>query len=150
MEYAVGQTGRVIAARLSEGELLYDSIESLAEKENIKAAAVLITGGMRKAKVVVGPLQETPKLEPNFRDFTGPGETFGVGTIYCDDAGNPKLHLHAGMQRDRDVVVGCPRGGASTFLILEVTIIEITGINAARMPDPEMGIKLLTINPAER
>ncbi len=149
MEYAVGQTGRVIAARLTEGELLYDSIESLAEKENIKSAAVLITGGMRKAKVVVGPLQETPKLEPNFREFTGPGETFGVGTLYCDDEGKPKLHLHAGMQRDRDVVVGCPRGGASTFLILEVTIIEITGIDAARLPDPKMGLKLLTIKSSE-
>ena len=62
MEYSVGKTGRVIAARLFEGEDLYESIESIAEKENIKSAAVLITGGFRKADVVVGPKQEKPKI----------------------------------------------------------------------------------------
>ena len=85
MEYAVGRTGKVIAARLFEGEELYESIESIAEKEKIKSAAVLITGGIRKAEVVVGPKTETPKIEPNFSSFTGPGEVLGVGTIYCDD-----------------------------------------------------------------
>ena len=57
MEYTVGRTGRVIAARLFEGEDLYESIESVAEKEDITAAAVFITGGLRKADVVVGPKQ---------------------------------------------------------------------------------------------
>ena len=67
MEYAVGKAGRIIAARLFEGESLYESIESIAEKEKIKAAAVLITGGIRKADVVVGPKTEKPKIEADFR-----------------------------------------------------------------------------------
>jgi predicted DNA-binding protein with PD1-like motif len=46
------------------------------------------------------------------------------------------------MGRGSDIVVGCPRGGANVFLILEVTIIEITGINASRMAN-ESGLKLL-------
>jgi len=145
MEYAVGKAGRVVSARLFEGENLYDSIESIAEKEKIKSAAVLITGGIRKADVVVGPKTETPKIEANFKNFEGPGETFGVGTLYCDDTGKPKLHLHAGMGRGDNHIVGCPRGGASIFLILEVTIIEITGINAQRQTDPDSGFKLLRI-----
>lgn len=145
MEYAVGKTGRVIAARLFEGENLYDSIESIAEKENIKCAAVLITGGIRKADVVVGPKSEKPKIDPNFFNFVGPGETLGVGTIYCDN-GKPKMHLHAGIGRGDTHIVGCPRGGASIFLILEVTIIEIVGIDASREIDPETGLKLLKIN----
>jgi predicted DNA-binding protein with PD1-like motif len=145
MEYTVGTAGRVIAARLFEGEELYESIESIAEKEKIKSAAVLITGGIRKADVVVGPKTETPKIEPNFKKFQGPGEVLGVGTIYCDDTGKPKLHLHAGMGRGDKYIVGCPRGGASIFLILEVTIIEITGIDAKRETDPLTGFKLLRI-----
>jgi predicted DNA-binding protein with PD1-like motif len=145
MEYAVGRAGRVIAARLFEGENLYDSIESIAEKEKIKSAAVLITGGIRKADVVVGPKAEKPRIEANFVNFEGPGETFGVGTIYCDDTGKPKLHLHAGLGRGDNHIVGCPRGGASIFLILEVTIIEIDGIDAARETDPASGFKLLRI-----
>jgi len=145
MEYAVGRTGRVIAARLFEGEELYESIESIAEKEKIKSAAVLITGGIRKADVVVGPKVEKPKIEPNFLSFTGPGEVLGVGTIYCDDEDKPKLHLHAGLGRGDTHIVGCPRGGASIFLILEVTIIEIIGIDAKRETDPASGFKLLRI-----
>jgi len=143
MEYAVGKTGRIIVARLFEGEDLYESIEQIAQKENIKAAAVLITGGFRKASVVVGPKEEVPKIVGNFKQFEGPGEVLGTGTIYCDDAGAPKLHLHAAIGRGDQSVIGCPRGGAKTFLILEVTIIEIEGITAARKMDPEKGVSLL-------
>lgn len=148
MEYAVGRAGRVIAARLREGEDLYECVESIAAKENIKCAAVLITGGIRKADVVVGPKEEKPKIVGNFKQFDGPGETLGVGTIYCDDQG-PKLHLHAAMGKGDNMVVGCPRGGASIFLILEVTIIEIEGLEAGRRFDPECGLNLLSFGPAQ-
>ena len=100
MEYSVGQTGRVIAVRLFEGEELYKSIETIAEKENIKAAAVFITGGFREADVVVGPKTEEPKIEPNFKKFIGPGEVLGVGTIYCDGA-EPKLQDRKTACRER-------------------------------------------------
>ena len=142
MEYAVGKPGRVIAARLFEGEDLYESIEGIAAKEGIKSAAVLVTGGFRKGKVVVGPKEEEPKIVPNFKEFVGPGEVLGVGTIYCDDNG-PKLHIHTAIGKGDETVVGCPRGGAKTFLILEVTIIEIEGVKASRKLDEESGFKLL-------
>lgn len=142
MEYTVGRTGRIIAARLFEGEDIYESIQQIASKENIKSAAVLITGGFRQANVVVGPKTEKPKIIGNFKDFAGPGEVLGVGTIYCDDEG-PKLHIHTAIGKGDETIVGCPRGGAKTFLILEVTIIEIEGIEAGRKPDEDTGLKLL-------
>jgi len=142
MEYAVGKTGRIIAARLFEGEDLYRSVEQIAQKENIKSAAVLITGGFRKASVVVGPKQEKPKIVGNFKDFDGPGEVLGVGTIYCDDQG-PKLHIHTAIGKGSDTIVGCPQGGAKTFLVLEITIIEIDGLNAERKHDENTGLNLL-------
>lgn len=142
MEYSVGKAGRVVAARLFEGEDLYQSIEQIARREGIRCAAVLITGGFRQADVVVGPKQERPRIEPDFRPFAGPGEALGVGTIYCDETG-PKLHLHAAMGKVGQNLVGCPRGGAHVFLILEVTIIEIVGIEAERKLDPETGWNLL-------
>ena len=144
MEYAVGKAGRVIAVRLFEGEDLYESIEKVARDEKLRCAAVLITGGIRKAEVVVGPKQEKPKIEGAFRTFAGPGETLGVGTIYSDETG-PKLHLHAALGRGDQSMVGCPRGGAQIFLILEVTIIEIEGIEAGRKLDPESGLSLLRL-----
>lgn len=145
MEYQVGRTGRVIAARLFEGEDLYPAIEQIAEKENVKSAAVLITGGFRKADVVVGPKQETPKIVADSKQFLGPGEVLGVGTIYCDDQKKPKLHIHTAIGKGEQTIVGCPRGGASTFLILEVTIIEIEGIVAERKHDEKTGLKLLRL-----
>ena len=142
MEYQVGKPGRIIAARLFEGEDIYESIESIARKENIKAAAVFITGGFRKANVVVGPKQEKPKIVANFKPFVGPGEVLGVGTIYWDDE-QPKLHIHTAIGKENQVMVGCPRGGASTFLILEVTIIEIDQVEAKRKLDEATGFNLL-------
>ncbi|UCG56440.1 MAG: DUF296 domain-containing protein [Phycisphaerales bacterium] len=144
MEYQVGSIGRVIAARLFEGENLHESIRHIAEKENIKSAAVLITGGFRQANVVVGPKQEVPKIVGKFKDFVGPGEVLGVGTIYPDDEG-PKLHLHTAIGKGDETLVGCPRDKTSVFLILEVTIIEITDLKAAREFDEKTGLKLLRI-----
>ncbi len=142
MEYRVGTVGRVVAMRLSEGEDLYESIEGVAKKEDIRSAAVFITGGFRQAKVVVGPKREQPKIEPDFREFVGPGEVLGVGTIYWDDE-SPKMHLHASIGKGDDVMTGCPRGGTKVFLVLEVTIIELEGIDGMRRLDEGSGFKLL-------
>ena len=142
MDYRVGKPGRIIAARLYEGEDIYESIETIARKENIKSAAVLITGGLRKADVVVGPKQEKPKIVGKYMSFDGPGEVLGVGTIYWNDE-QPKLHIHTAIGKDDKVVVGCLRGEVNTFLILEVTIIELEEIEAEREYDETTGLNLL-------
>ena len=144
MEYSVGNIGRVVVARLAEGDELYECIEGVAKKENISSAAVLITGGFRKADVVVGPKQEKPKIVGDFRQFTGPGEVLGVGTIYSDEE-SPKMHIHTAMGKGDTAMVGCPRGGANVFLVLEVTIIEIKDVKARRELDPESQVKLLKL-----
>ena len=142
MEYSTARPGRIIAARLFEGEELYSSIEQIAKNEGVKSAVVLITGGFRQADVVVGPKQEKPKIIANFKHFDGPGEVLGVGTIYCDDEG-PKLHIHTAIGKSDETTVGCPRGGAKTFLVLEVTIIEFEGLKASRKFDEKTGLNLL-------
>ena len=142
MDNRVGKPGRIIAARLYDGEDLYESIETIARKENIKSAAVLITGGLRKADIVVGPKQEKPKIVGKYMSFDGPGEVLGVGTIYWNDE-QPKLHIHTAIGKDDKVVVGCPRGEVNTFLILEVTIIELEEIKAEREYDETTGLNLL-------
>jgi len=144
MEYSVGNVGRVVVVCLSEGDELYECIEGVAAKESIASAAVFITGGIRKADVVVGPKQETPEIVGDFRKFVGPGEVLGVGTIYSD-GDQPKMHMHAAMGKGDNVMVGCPRGGANVFLVLEVTIIEIVGTTARRELDEGSGVKLLTV-----
>ncbi len=146
MEYQIGRPGRIFAARLFEGEELYQCIESLAREQDIQRAAVFITGGLRRSNIVVGPTQEQPKIEPDYREFIGPGEVLGVGTLYPDDKG-PKLHMHVGIGSAERVVVGCPRPETTCFLILEVTIIEMQGLTGFRRRDEATGFNLLSLNP---
>lgn len=148
MDYRVGNVGRVVVARLYEGEDMHGCIEGIAAKENIRCAAVLITGGFRASHIVVGPREEEPKIEPRFQVFNGPGEALGVGTLYWNDAG-PKLHIHTAIGKDGESLVGCPRHDTRTFLIMEVTIIEITGIEASRQFDPKACMNLLHLGRAE-
>ena len=144
MDYQVGKIGRVIVARGFEGEDVYEEIESIAAKENIRSAAVIVLGGLRRATVVVGPKNVTGKPETMTTEFDDAREVAGVGTIFWDDNA-PLLHLHTAIGRGNETIVGCPRVEATVFCVLEVVIIEIDGLDATRKVDPEMGFKLLKL-----
>jgi predicted DNA-binding protein with PD1-like motif len=146
MDYQTGKIGRVVVARGFDGEDVYEEIESIAARENIASAVVILIGGLRSARVVVGPKSPTGPIEPQYTEFNDAREIAGVGTIFrdCDDD-SPKLHLHAAIGRGDEVLAGCPRGGAKIFCVLEVVIFEIEGLDATRAPDPELALKLLTL-----
>ncbi len=144
MEYSIGRVGRVVVARLFEGEDLHACVDQIARAEQIRCATVLITGGFRTAAVVVGPEREKPQIVPKFQPFTGPGEVLGTGTLFWDDQG-PRLHIHTAIGKHGESLIGCPRHDTKTFLILEVTIIEIEGIEGTRQFDPSSGMKLLRL-----
>ncbi len=148
MDYQLGKVGRVIVARGFDGEDVYQQIESIAEKEKIRCGTVLLLGGLRSAKVVVGPKSPTGPIEPQFTEFDDAREIVGVGTIFPDDRGRPKMHLHAGIGRGAEAIVGCPRGGATVFCVLEVVITEIEDVDASRRMDPQLGLKVLTLKTA--
>ena len=144
MEYTQGTFGRVFVARLQDGESIYDAVHEIATKENIKSAAVLAVGGIRSAKVVTGPQNTTGRIVPHYEEFDDAREMVGVGTLFTQE-GKPSLHFHAGMGRQDKSLVGCPRAGMSVYLVLEVTIIELIGVEAERVMDPEFGVHLLSI-----
>jgi len=144
MEYQVGRIGRVVVARGFEGEDVYAEIEAIAAREKIACAAVLVVGGLRLGKVVVGPKNPTGPIEPTYAEFDDAREIVGVGTIFPDEPG-PSLHLHAGIGRGSETIIGCPRGGASVFCVLEVILFEIEGVDAARRPDPDLALRLLRV-----
>jgi predicted DNA-binding protein with PD1-like motif len=148
MDYQVGKVGRVIVARGFDGEDVYGEIESLSERENIRGALVVLFGGLRSAKMVVGPKTPTGPIDPTFAEFDDAREVAGVGTIFHDEDG-PKLHLHAAIGRGKETLVGCPRGGANVFCVLEVIIVEIEGIDASRRFEPDLALKLLALGAAK-
>ena len=144
MEYAQGTLGRVFVARLEEGESIYDAVEEIARKEGIASAAVLALGGMRRGKVVTGPENPTGRIVPHYEEFDDARELVGVGTLFPQE-GAPSLHFHAGIGRGASALVGCPRAGMAVFLVLEVIMIELLDIAAARELDEAAGVHLLKI-----
>jgi predicted DNA-binding protein with PD1-like motif len=144
MEYTEGKLGRVFVARLSDGESIYEAVEEIAGRENISSAAVLALGGMRRGKVVTGPVAPGGKVVPHYEEFDDARELMGVGTVFLSD-GRPSLHFHAGIGRRDTALVGCPRAGMSVYLVLEVIVIEMVGLEATRELDEDSGLRLLAL-----
>ena len=144
MEYTQGALGRVFVARLQDGESIYDVVLEVARRERIASAAVFAIGGMRSGKVVTGPENPTGPVVPHFEEFDDAREMVGFGTLFQQD-GEPSLHLHAAIGRGDTALVGCPRGGMSVYLVHEVIIVEMIGVQAERKLDPEVGMHLLQI-----
>lgn len=144
MEYTQGTLGRVFVARLHDGESIYEAVEEIATREGIASAAVMAVGGIRSGKVVTGPMNTTGKIEPHYEEFNDAREMVGFGTVFSQ-SGKPSLHFHAGIGRKERSLVGCPRAGMSVYLILEVVIVELLGVNAAREMDEEFGVHLLKV-----
>ena len=133
MKVSEGKVGRVFVVRLTDGDRLPDAIENLAADKDIRAASVILLGGIRRGTVVVGP--ETPEVPPKpmTADFQDVHEIAAVGTIFPSPDGKPSLHLHAALGRDGRTITGCTRTGVEVWLIAEAVITEITDTNAHRV-----------------
>lgn len=142
MEYRTGSIGRVIVARFSDGEDLIGGIAEIAKREKLRSAHFHIVGGLRKGDFVAGPEEEKLPPTPVWRELNESHEVFGFGTIFWEGEA-PRIHFHGAYGKKDSSKVGCLRKGTETFLILEVVITELTGIDAMRIPDPEIGLPLL-------
>lgn len=127
--------------RLEDGDRLPDAIEDLAAENNIKAASVILLGGIRRGTIVVGP--ETPAVPPKpmTESFQDVHEIAAVGTIFANEQGKPILHLHGALGRDGRTITGCTRTGVQVWLVAEAIITEITDTTAHRVN--EAGLELL-------
>lgn len=144
MRYKVGRAGRLVIMRLEDGEDAISAINAVVKETGIKAAVFYILGGLKKARIVVGPEKEEMPPVPVWREIKESHEVIGIGTIFYQD-GEPKVHLHSALGKRDDGVVGCVREKAETFLVLEVFMIEILDIEAVRELDPATGLSLLRL-----
>jgi len=146
MKYSVGSAGRVVTARLEDGEAIYSSIEKIAQQEHIDCGIVRIIGGMQNGAVVVGPKDQlSVPFETMVETFTDAHEILGIGTLFLNSENKPMLHMHAGMGRGTSPLIGCPRKGADCWLVDEVVILELTGISARRIKQATTNLELLEI-----
>ena len=147
LDFTEARFGRVFVLRLYQSERIHEVVEKFASEKKILSALCFFLGGAEdKSKVVVGPKNGTAfPPEPMVTLLKGVHEGCGVGTIFLDEQGKPKLHMHASFGRDDSAVTGCVRLGVDVWQIGEVVILELTGASARRTMNDETGFELLEV-----
>ena len=143
MKYQQGTVGRVFTAKIEHGEDLLAELKSLAIKESIRSGVMFVVGAMKSASLVTGPKECTVPPVPVWRSFDDGRELVGVGTIFWDDT-EPVLHFHGNVGKGDVALTGCLRRESEVYLVAEVVILELDGIDAVRAMDPVLGLKILT------
>lgn len=148
MDFTEAQPGRIFILRLHQGERLDEIIEKFAFQKQVSSALCFFLGGAEdKSKVVVGPKEgKGCTIDPMVTLLKGVHEACGVGTIFTNDEGKPKLHMHASFGRDNTAVTGCVRMGVDIWLIGEVIILELTGSTAKRAKNKESSFEVLDLS----
>ena len=131
MEYRKGTVGRVFTVRFDHGENLLEGLKKLIAEEDIRCGWFHVLGGIQEADVVIGPKEPVMPPEPVWSKISNTMEVLGTGSIFWE-GDEPIIHLHADLGHHGETITACVRKGAKTYLILEVCIIEISGINATR------------------
>jgi predicted DNA-binding protein with PD1-like motif len=147
LDYAEAKVERVFVLRLRQGERIHEVIEKFASEKQVSSALCFFLGGAEdKSKVVVGPKNGAVfPPEPMITLLKGVHEACGVGTIFNDEQGKPKLHMHASFGRNDKAVTGCVRLGVDVWQIGEVIILELAAASAKRAKDEETGFELLEV-----
>jgi predicted DNA-binding protein with PD1-like motif len=145
MQFTEAKLGRIFVLRLHDGDRLPDVLETFAAQRKVSTALCFFLGGAKeKSRIVVGPKDGNAlPPEPMVTLLNGVHEACGVGTIFADEEGKPKLHMHASFGRNEKTVTGCVRMGVDVWRIGEVVMLELTGATAHRAKDKETGFEFL-------
>lgn len=145
MQYSEGSLGRIFVIKLDSGEDLIKSIQRFAEVKKIESCMALFLGALRDGRMVTGPEAPVIPPVPHFEDFNNAWEVFGIATIYRSSEGRG-LHIHSSLGRGREALTGCIRERASVYLIVEIVLLEFSGLNAERIFDERSGLHLLALD----
>jgi predicted DNA-binding protein with PD1-like motif len=147
MKASEGRLGRVFVIRLEDGDQIPSCVERFAEEKSISVGQVVLVGGIGSGQVVTGPrFSDRMPPDPVLLPVDGAHEVLGLGTLALGEDGKPALHIHAALGRSGQTLTGCLRPGVDTWLVGEVILYEITGINAKRIMDKKSGFALLETN----
>ncbi len=144
MKYSIGHIGRVIALKLDDNEDVLASLESLAAKERIESGLFFVIGSLIEGSVVSGAQTDELPIVPMWLHINKNHEILGIGTIFRME-GRPKIHLHAALARKDELLMGCLREKSKVFLLEEIIIFELLGIEALREKDVRTGLSMLRI-----
>ncbi len=147
MEFTEAKLGRIFILRLHQDDVLHEVIEKFASEKQVASALCFFLGGADdESKVVVGPKDgKACTIDPMVTLLKGAHEAAGVGTIFTNGQGTPKLHMHASFGRNEQAITGCVRKGVNVWLIGEVVILELTGSSARRAKNKDTSFEVLEL-----
>ncbi len=148
MQYTEGQLGRVFVVRIDDGEDMLISLRQFISDKGVQAGSILFLGALMNGRMVTGPEEPVIPPVPHFVMFEGGWEVFGVGTFYPGEGG-PHIHYHASVGRAGHALTGCLREKATAYLIVEVVILEFTGLSARREFDEKSQIHMPVLQSRE-
>lgn len=146
MHYQSGHIGRVFLAKMEHGDDILLQLERLVAAEEVESAFFLLLGAVGAAQLVVGPEAMTIPPIPVWRQLADGREVLGAGTVFRNPEGKPVLHLHAALGRGDSVQLGCARRQLEAYLVAEVVLLELVGLDARRIPDPDLGVEVLDLS----
>ena len=148
MQFTEAKMGRIFILRLHDSDRLPGVLETFAEHQHLASAVCFFLGGANEnSRIVVGPKDGSAfPPQPMTTLLKGVHEACGVGTIFENEAGKPKLHMHAAFGRKEETITGCVRMGVDVWQIGEVVIFELLGSSAKRAVDPKTGFEFLEIS----
>lgn len=143
MEYRTGSIGRVLTIRFDDGDDILEGLKTIVCTEAIDNAWFQMIGGVRQASVVTGPKEPVMPPDPVWCEIEGAREVVGSGSIYKDGE-EPRIHLHAAMGHHGETLTACIRKDTKVYLILEVILFELKGVEASRPWYEKGGFNQLT------
>lgn len=148
MQFTQAKMGRIFILRLHDNDHIPDVLEQFAKQQNINSALCFLVGGVKEqGHVVVGPKDGyVLPVEPVVTLLSGVSEVAGVGTLFRNEADEPKLHMHASFGRGDKAVTGCVRMGVDVWKIGEVIVLELADAQAKRVVDKQTGFELLELS----
>ena len=129
--------------RLDEGQDLLEALAAFAEKEHLRAAAVLFGIGMFR-RATFG-YWDGSQYQPH--EITVPHEVVALhGTIAWAD-GHPSVHLHSAVAGPDHRLVGGHLLRATVGILQEVVVETFPGRSFARPMVESIGLRMLDLEP---
>ena len=145
MDYRTGSMGRVLTIRFDHGDDFLEGTKEIVKGEKIRNGWFQILGAVRHADVVIGPEEPVMPPKPIWMKVNEAREVIGTGSIYMDGK-EPLIHLHAALGHHGETLTACVRKNTEVYLILEVLLFELIGMDASRPWWEEGGFNRLTFS----
>jgi predicted DNA-binding protein with PD1-like motif len=131
-----------VTIRFDHGEDFLKGLKDVLLKEKIQSGWFQVIGALDKAGVVTGPKHPVVPPDPVWKEVDGVCELIGCGSVHMDGE-EPKIHLHGALGEHGETLTGCIRRDSRVYLLLEVVVFELLGMNIARPWDEAAGISRL-------